>query len=79
MTGDEVLQPKNYLFATLDTTAHEGYLPCKMKVLYIDTIGFIQDVPETLIEPFVTTLEDAMVAVSSFSSLNFIHFHESGN
>ncbi|XP_058805109.1 putative GTP-binding protein 6 isoform X2 [Phymastichus coffea] len=62
LTGDFGLQPKNFLFATLDTTAHEGILPCKMKVLYIDTIGFIQDVPATLIEPFVATLEDAMIA-----------------
>ncbi|KAL7300424.1 hypothetical protein TKK_0006778 [Trichogramma kaykai] len=62
LTGDKKLTPKNYLFATLDTTAHQGVLPSTMKVLYIDTIGFIQDVPETLIEPFVATLEDAMVA-----------------
>lgn len=40
-----------------------------MKVLYIDTIGFIQDVPETLIEPFVATLEDAMIAVSIFTNI----------
>ena len=58
-----MLQPKNHLFATLDTTAHEGLLPCNMKILYIDTIGFIQDVPERLIEPFIATLEDAMIAV----------------
>lgn len=63
MTGDDALQPKNHLFATLDTTAHEGMLPCKMKLLYIDTIGFIQDVPETLIEPFKVTLDDALIAV----------------
>ncbi|XP_011500204.1 PREDICTED: putative GTP-binding protein 6 [Ceratosolen solmsi marchali] len=62
LTGDEGLEPKNYLFATLDTTGHEGFLPCKMKVLYIDTIGFIQDVPETLLAPFNTTIEDAMFA-----------------
>ncbi|XP_015599505.1 putative GTP-binding protein 6 [Cephus cinctus] len=62
LTGDDSLEPKNYLFATLDTTAHEGILPCRLKVLYMDTIGFIQDVPEALIEPFVATLEDAMIA-----------------
>ncbi|KAM0733459.1 putative GTP-binding protein 6 [Formica fusca] len=62
LTDDKSLQPKNKLFATLDTTAHEGVLPNKLKILYMDTIGFIQDVPETLIEPFVVTLEDAMIA-----------------
>nr|XP_033338458.1 putative GTP-binding protein 6 [Megalopta genalis] len=62
LTGDASLQPRNQLFATLDTTVHEGYLFNKLKVLYIDTIGFIQDVPETLVEPFKVTLEDAIDA-----------------
>lgn len=64
LTGDKSLQPENKLFATLDTTIHGGLLPSKLKVLYVDTIGFIQDVPEILIEPFIVTLEDAMIAVS---------------
>ncbi|XP_017788359.1 PREDICTED: putative GTP-binding protein 6, partial [Habropoda laboriosa] len=62
LTEDDSLQPEDKLFATLDTTVHQGYLPNKVKVLYIDTIGFIQDVPETLIEPFRVTLEDALNA-----------------
>ncbi|KZC04125.1 PREDICTED: putative GTP-binding protein 6 [Dufourea novaeangliae] len=62
LTGDSSMEPKDKLFATLDTTVHQGYLPNKLKVLYIDTIGFIQDVPETLIEPFKVTLEDAIDA-----------------
>lgn len=62
LTGDASLQPENKLFATLDTTVHQGLLPNKLKVLYVDTIGFIQDVPETLIEPFLVTLEDALTA-----------------
>lgn len=63
LTDDSSLQPRDKLFATLDTTAHQGILPNKLKILYMDTIGFIQDVPETLIEPFIVTLEDAMIAV----------------
>ncbi|XP_076751111.1 putative GTP-binding protein 6 [Xylocopa sonorina] len=62
LTEDAALQPENKLFATLDTTVHQGLLPCRLKVLYVDTIGFIQDVPETLIEPFIITLEDAITA-----------------
>ncbi|XP_008543724.1 putative GTP-binding protein 6 [Microplitis demolitor] len=62
LTGDQSLMPQNKLFATLDTTAHEGLLPCRLKVLYMDTIGFIQDIPEGLIEPFVATFEDAIIA-----------------
>lgn len=63
LTDDSSLQPRDKLFATLDTTAHKGILPNKLKILYMDTIGFIQNVPETLIEPFNVTLEDAMIAV----------------
>lgn len=62
LTDDKSLQPENKLFATLDTSAHGGLLPNRLKVLYMDTIGFIQDVPETLIKPFIVTLEDAMIA-----------------
>lgn len=62
LTGDVGLAPKDCLFATLDVTVHGGTLPSNLKVLYIDTIGFISDIPTRLIEPFVATLEDAMFA-----------------
>lgn len=62
LTGDAGLAPRDCLFATLDVTVHGGVLPSNMKVLYIDTIGFISDIPTRLIEPFVATLEDAMFA-----------------
>ncbi|XP_048511989.1 putative GTP-binding protein 6 isoform X2 [Athalia rosae] len=62
LTGDKTLEPKNCLFATLDVTLHRGELPSRLKVLFVDTIGFIQDVPSTLIEPFIATLEDAINA-----------------
>lgn len=64
LTGDSSLMPRNQLFATLDTTAHEGYLPSRLKILYMDTIGFIQDVPEGMLAPFIVTLEDAFDSVS---------------
>lgn len=60
LTGAEKLQPRNQLFATLDVTKHEGILPCNLKVLYIDTVGFITDIPTDLLESFTATLEDAM-------------------
>lgn len=62
LTDDINLVPRNQLFATLDVTTHEGQLPNKLKVLYIDTIGFISNIPTTLLEPFKVTLEDAMLA-----------------
>lgn len=62
LTGDAVLAPRDCLFATLDVTVHGGVLPSNLQVLYVDTIGFISDIPTRLIEPFVATLEDAMFA-----------------
>ncbi|CAH1153507.1 unnamed protein product [Phaedon cochleariae] len=62
LTGDETLQPKNQLFATLDVTVHSGILPSGMEVLYVDTVGFLSDIPTNLIECFVATLEDAVFA-----------------
>lgn len=62
-TGEEKLKPRNQLFATLDVTMHSGFLPCGLEVLYVDTVGFISDIPSNLIECFVATLEDAVLAV----------------
>lgn len=62
LTEEDDIMPKNVLFATLDVTVHAGILPSGMKVLYVDTIGFISDIPTTLIESFVATLEDALLA-----------------
>lgn len=63
LTQQEKIEPKNKLFATLEVTAHPGRLPCNLQVVYIDTIGFMSDIPTDLIECFITTLEDAMMAV----------------
>ncbi|KAK7070264.1 putative GTP-binding protein 6 [Halocaridina rubra] len=62
ITGDSRAEGKNYLFATLDVTAHGGRLPCGLEVLFIDTVGFIQDIPTDLIASFKATLEDAVFA-----------------
>ncbi|XP_016337329.1 putative GTP-binding protein 6 isoform X1 [Sinocyclocheilus anshuiensis] len=58
LTGDAGLQPKDQLFATLDVTVHAGQLPSHMTVLYIDTIGFLSQLPHQLIDSFSATLED---------------------
>lgn len=76
LTGEESLQPKNQLFATLDVTVHEGVLPSGLDLLYVDTVGFISDIPTNLIECFVATLEDALLAdvillVEDLSSKSF--------
>uniref|UniRef100_A0A4W6E005 GTP binding protein 6 (putative) n=1 Tax=Lates calcarifer TaxID=8187 RepID=A0A4W6E005_LATCA len=48
LTGDSGLQPRNQLFATLDVTVHAGLLPSRMTVLYVDTIGFLSQLHQTL-------------------------------
>ncbi|KAI5615983.1 putative GTP-binding protein 6 isoform X1, partial [Silurus asotus] len=58
LTGDVALQPKDQLFATLDVTIHGGRLPSHMTVLYVDTIGFLSQLPHQLIDSFSATLED---------------------
>nr|XP_056718153.1 putative GTP-binding protein 6 [Euleptes europaea] len=58
LTGDSGLEPQDRLFATLDITAHAGCLPSRLTVLYVDTIGFLTQLPHDLIESFSATLED---------------------
>lgn len=66
MTNDSQLVPEDKLFATLDVTLHSGLLPSNQKVLFIDTVGFISDVPTALIQSFRSTLEEINLAVSIY-------------
>jgi len=47
------------LFATLDPTARKFVLPDGQPVLFVDTVGFLQELPHHLIEAFKATLEEA--------------------
>ncbi|XP_037680586.1 putative GTP-binding protein 6 [Choloepus didactylus] len=58
LTGEAAMQPRDQLFATLDVTAHGGSLPSRLSVLYVDTIGFLSQLPHSLIGSFSATLED---------------------
>lgn len=49
---------KDMLFATLDTYVREGELLNGSKVMYIDTVGFVSDIPHDLVESFKSTLEE---------------------
>ena len=75
LSRDEAMQPKDMLFATLDTTMHGGKLPSGMKVLYLDTIGFISELPHELIESFRSTLEEVIHAVSCVLMSSHMHTH----
>ncbi|MGG1685234.1 GTPase HflX [Pseudalkalibacillus sp. NRS-1564] len=50
------------LFATLDPMTRQLKLPNGYNVLLTDTVGFIQDLPTTLVASFKSTLEEATEA-----------------
>jgi GTP-binding protein HflX len=52
----------NKLFATLDTRTRRWMLPSWGPVLLSDTVGFIRDLPHSLIASFKATLEEARQA-----------------
>ncbi|XP_006903055.1 PREDICTED: putative GTP-binding protein 6 [Elephantulus edwardii] len=62
LTGDQAARPRHQLFATLDVTAHGGRLPSQLAVLYVDTIGFLSQLPHQLIASFSATLDDVAQA-----------------
>ncbi len=53
---------ENKLFATLDSTYRTLNPDSKPPMIMIDTVGFISNLPNTLIEGFKTTLESAQEA-----------------
>lgn len=50
------------LFATLDTTTRKLYIPECGPVVVSDTVGFIRDLPHTLVAAFRATLEETIEA-----------------
>jgi GTP-binding protein HflX len=50
------------MFATLDPTIRAVSLPSKRKVLLSDTVGFIRNLPHTLVSAFRATLEEVQRA-----------------
>jgi GTPase len=61
LTSADTLQ-EDKLFATLDPTTRQLSLPSGMDVLLTDTVGFIQDLPTTLVAAFRSTLEGVQEA-----------------
>jgi GTP-binding protein HflX len=61
MTQAEVLAA-DMLFATLDPTLRSIDLPHGTRVIMSDTVGFISDLPTTLIAAFRATLEEVLEA-----------------
>ena len=50
------------LFATLDTTSRKVWLPGAGSIVMSDTVGFIRDLPHTLVDAFRATLEETIRA-----------------
>ena len=61
LTQAEVLA-KDQLFATLDPTMRLIRLPAGREVVLSDTVGFISDLPTTLVAAFRATLEEVVEA-----------------
>ena len=50
------------LFATLDTTSRRLHLGAGLEIVVSDTVGFIRDLPHTLVAAFRATLEETVQA-----------------
>lgn len=61
MAGEDVFA-KDLLFATLDPTMRAIELPSGQKIIVSDTVGFISDLPTTLVAAFRATLEEVIHA-----------------
>lgn len=61
LTGAGV-KAEDKLFATLDTRTRRWHLPSWGPVLLSDTVGFIRDLPHTLVASFKATLEETRQA-----------------
>jgi len=57
LTQSDVYAEKK-MFATLDPTSRRLRLPYEQEVIINDTVGFIRDLPDTLVSAFRATLEE---------------------
>ena len=61
LTGAHVLESSR-MFATLDPKLRSIELPSRRKILLSDTVGFIRNLPHTLVTSFRATLEEVAQA-----------------
>ncbi len=61
LTGSEIVA-EDKLFATLDPTSRRLRFPTEMEVIITDTVGFIRNLPEALLQAFKATLEELQEA-----------------
>lgn len=73
---DKTVFAKDMLFATLETSTRRLDLPNKKQLLVTDTVGFVDQLPTTLVKAFRSTLEevceaDLLVHVIDASNPNY--------
>ncbi len=73
MNDDKQVMVKNMLFATLDTSVRQLQFEDSKKLLLSDTVGFVSQLPTTLVEAFKSTLYEAanadlLVQIVDYSS-----------
>lgn len=79
---DSKVYAERKMFATLDPTARRLRLPFEREVIINDTVGFIRELPESLVAAFKATLEeigdsDLLVHVVDASNPRALHQIES--
>jgi GTP-binding protein HflX len=80
MTRSEVVA-EDKLFATLDPTTRRLRFPEQREIVLADTVGFIEDLPDTLVQAFQSTLEelteaDLLLEVLDASDPDVAHHRE---
>ncbi|GAB1475648.1 GTPase HflX [Bacillota bacterium] len=79
MKGEKTVDEKDMLFATLDTSHRAIKLDSNHDFILIDTVGFVSNLPHTLVKAFMATLEEAKYAdlllhvVDAFYEDNYFH------
>ncbi|SDB33084.1 GTPase HflX [Butyrivibrio sp. INlla16] len=79
--SDKKVMQKDMLFATLDTTVRRIDIPGHRPFLLSDTVGFIDELPTTLVKAFRSTLAEAVYAdllleVIDFSDPDYMNHME---
>lgn len=64
---------RDRLFSTLDPTIRSFILPNNQKILFVDTVGFLHELPHHLIESFKATLEEVVNADILLHLLDISH------
>ena len=82
--GEKKVVSKDELFVTVETSTREIYKYGYMRLFMTDTVGFVRNLPTTLVEAFKSTLEeineaDLLVHVVDFSDSEYLEHIKTTN